>query len=146
MLTATTFWSMMSATGMLSLSTYSISHPIEGETAMNKMRVRKLHKVFHFAGPLMRWMGAGPIIPAVLSGIALLFLAGFTSGSAGDDHQDERDKGASKAAIERFWSVYHGNQYSAIPRVQAQLQSALQHDPDNSTLYALLGATYFWHY
>jgi hypothetical protein len=105
-----------------------------------------LHNVFHSAGPWMRWMRARPMIPAVLSGIALLLLAGFASGSAGDDHQDETDRGASKAAIERFWSIYHGNQYSAIPQVQAQLQSAIQRDPDNSTLYALLGATYFWHY
>ncbi len=106
-----------------------------------------LHKVFHYTGAWMRWMRwmrARPMIPAVLSGIALLVLAGFASGSADDDHETDRD--ASKAAIERFWSVYHGNQYSAIPQVQAQLQTAIQRDPDNSTLYALLGATYFWHY
>jgi len=108
------------------------------------MRVRILHKVFHSADVWMRWMRAKPMIPAVLSGIALLVLAGFASGAADDDHETE--KGASKAAIERFWSVYHGNQYSAIPQVQAQLQTAIQRDPDNSTLYALLGATYFWHY
>ena len=86
------------------------------------------------------------MIPALLSGIAILLLVGFASGAADDDHRDEIDRGASKAAIERFWSIYHGNQYNAIPQVQAQLQGAIQHDPDNSTLYALLGATYFWHY
>jgi len=110
---------------------------------MNKVRVLMLHKVFHSAGA---WMRATPMIPAVLSGIALLVLAGFASGAADDDHQNETDRSASKAAVERFWSIYHGNQYSAIPQVQAQLQGAIQRDPDNSTLYALLGATYFWHY
>src|SRR5438132_11004891 len=106
---------------------------------MNKMHVSMLNKVFHSSGTWMRWMRAKPMIPAVLSGIALLVLAGFASGAADDDHETE--KGASKAAIERFWSVYHGNQYSAIPQVQAQLQTAIKRDPDNSTLYALLGAT-----
>src|ERR1700751_3658996 len=105
---------------------------------MNTMRVRMPHKIFHSAGPWIRWMRARPMIPVVLSGIALLLLAGFASGAGDDDHRDETDRGASKAAIERFWSVYHGNQYSAIPQVQAQLQTAIQHDPNNSTLYALL--------
>jgi hypothetical protein len=113
---------------------------------MNKMRVPVLNRFFPASGLASSvWIRTKSIITTVLSALALIVLAGFTSGSAGDDHETERG-GASKAAIERFWSVYHGNQYSAIPQVQAQLQSALQHDPDNSTLYALLGATYFWHY
>src|SRR5258708_20075314 len=100
------------------------------EIAMNKTRVRILHKVFHSADVWMRSMRAKPMIPAVLSGIALLVLAGFASGAADDDHETE--KGASKAAIERFWSVYHGNQYSAIPPVQPQFQTALQPHPHTS--------------
>jgi len=109
---------------------------------MNKVRIRMLHKFFY---SVAAWMRTRPMLPALLSGVALLVLAGFARG-ADDDHQNETDRGASKAAIERFWSVYHGNLYSAIPQVQTQLQSAIQHDPDNSTLYALLGATHFWHY
>lgn len=86
-----------------------------------------------------------PIIPAVLLAIALLSMTSFAHEPADDDHH-EFDRDTSKAAIERFWRIYHGNEYSAIPQVQAQLQSAIQRDPNNSTLYALLGATYFWHY
>ena len=41
--------------------------------------------------------------------------------------------------------MYHGNDYGAIPEVQAELQGALNRDPANATLYALLGATHFWH-
>ena len=51
---------------------------------------------------------------------------------------------ATKAAIERFWDVYHGNDYAAIPAVQAQLAAALENDPNNIWLNALLGATHFW--
>jgi hypothetical protein len=108
---------------------------------MNKMRFPGLSRVLPTSSV---WIRTKEIVTAVLSGIALIALAGFAGGSADDGR--ETDRGASKAAIERFWSVYHGNQYSAIPQVQAQLQSALQRDPDNSTIYALLGATYFWHY
>src|SRR5260370_33156725 len=95
------------------------------ETPMNKMRVRILHKVFHSASAWMRWMRARPIIPAVLSGIALLALAGFAGGAADDDHQNETERGASKAAIERIWSVYHRKSYSSLPQGQAPLQSAM---------------------
>ncbi len=53
---------------------------------------------------------------------------------------------ASAAAIEKFWAIYHGNDYAAIPRVQLQLKAALRRDPSNPALYALLGASYFWHF
>jgi tetratricopeptide (TPR) repeat protein len=74
------------------------------------------------------------IIPAAFLA-AVLF-------SSGDDVSVPATSGA---AIERFWDVYHGNDYGDIARVQAQLQQALQSDPNNATLYALLGATHFWH-
>jgi hypothetical protein len=51
----------------------------------------------------------------------------------------------SKAAIEAFWAAFHGNDYDAIPRVQAQIRRALRADPNNPALHALLGATHFWH-
>ena len=90
------------------------------------------------------WMKARAIVFAVLSGIVLLISAGFSGWPAEDDDPAE-NREVSRAAIDNFWRVYHGNQYSAIPQVQAQLQSAIQRDPDNPTLYALLGATHFWH-
>ncbi len=49
------------------------------------------------------------------------------------------------AAIERFWAIYHDNDYDDIPAVQAELERALRRDSNNPTLYALLGATHFWH-
>jgi hypothetical protein len=55
------------------------------------------------------------------------------------------DKSRSAAAIDHFWTVYHGNDYASIPDVQVELQSAIAGDRDNPTLYALLGATHFWH-
>ena len=57
-----------------------------------------------------------------------------------------RPDSASAATIERFWNVYHGNDYAAIPALEAQLQAALRRDPGNPTLHALLGAAYFWHF
>lgn len=82
-----------------------------------------------------------PVILAI--GVAAALLAATVHVSA---HQDPQDSGSSTAtAIARFWSVYHGNDYDAIPQVQAQLEAAIQSDPDNPILYALLGATHFWH-
>ena len=59
--------------------------------------------------------------------------------------QESRHRSASDAAIEQFWAIYHGNDYAAIPQVQNQLEAAIQLDPNNPALYALLGATHFWH-
>lgn len=53
--------------------------------------------------------------------------------------------GSANAAIERFWAIYHGNDYEAISEVQAQLEAAIRLNPNNPVLYALLGATHFWH-
>jgi hypothetical protein len=83
-------------------------------------------------------------ITAALSA-ALFFTAGFSGVRTGDE-QRARERRESVVAIEEFWAIYHGNNYAAIPRVQAQLQGALKHNPENATLYALLGATYFWHF
>ena len=74
---------------------------------------------------------------------SLIMIAGFSTSSQEDDARGARVE--SDAAIVQFWNVYHGNQYSQIPQVQQQLQNALDRDPGNSTLYALLGATHFWH-
>jgi hypothetical protein len=73
---------------------------------------------------------------------------GQSSGSGGEravPAQDEHGTGISRAAIEKFWTIYHGNDYAAIPEAQEELQKAIQSDLNNPTLYALLGATHFWH-
>ncbi len=70
---------------------------------------------------------------------ALLVSAGFAW------RPDPGDSPATQAAIDRFWQVYHGNDYNGIPQVEAQLEQALAQDPNNATLHALLGASHFWH-
>ena len=59
--------------------------------------------------------------------------------------QGDQTTGISRAAIEKFWTIYHGNDYAGIAEVQKELETAIQSDPNNPTLYALLGATHFWH-
>jgi hypothetical protein len=87
------------------------------------------------------------MIPAALLGMATFWLFGatFSSGQSSEAGPRSTGRGVSDAAIQRFWAVYHGNDYASIPVVQAQLQGALEHDPNNATLYSLLGATHFWH-
>jgi hypothetical protein len=72
---------------------------------------------------------------------ALLLLSGFARGT----EDDEGVENASRAAIRHFWEVYHGNDYDQIPHVQSELERAIENDPNNPTLYALLGAAHFWH-
>lgn len=93
---------------------------------------------------------AGSAIIAVLVGIAALCGAvGVKAGSGDNQERSDFDwdmlHGPSKAAMERFWSVYHGNDYAAIPEVEEQLEDAIQKDPNDPTLPALLGAAHFWH-
>ena len=96
------------------------------------------------ANKLRNSLQSKPAVLAVLLGCVLLMTTGFTN-EPEDVNHPERDCRASEAAIKRFWSVYHGNDYNDIPQVQSQLQSAIEYDPGNPTLYALLGATHFWH-
>jgi hypothetical protein len=73
--------------------------------------------------------------------VGLMTITGFKMSPQESDLHGGREE--SSAAIERFWQVYHGNQFIQIPEVQQQLQNAIERDPNNSTLYALLGATHF---
>ena len=82
-----------------------------------------------------RWLSS---IAAAVA--AMLLLSGFAWNPEDDGMED-----TSKAAIRHFWAIYHGNDYDRIPQVQAELEQAIENDPQNSTLYALLGATHFWH-
>ena len=81
------------------------------------------------------------IFSVILIGAGLLAAAGFNWFSDGDDATPR----STQAAIDRFWQVYHGNDYSQIPQVEEQLQQAVHLDPRNPTLHALLGAAHFWH-
>jgi hypothetical protein len=86
----------------------------------------------------------GKAAPLVALGVATLFcFVGLAESSS--TTPDDQGAGISRVAIEKFWTIYHGNDYAAIPDVQKWLKTAIQFDPDNPTLYALLGATHFWH-
>lgn len=95
------------------------------------------------------WIKRRPVVSAALVSVILFCIAGVAYSSARDDGQPtlagEPRVAASNAAIERFWNIYHGNDYGDIPEAQGRLKEALRLDPNNPTLYALLGATHFWH-
>jgi hypothetical protein len=91
------------------------------------------------------WLGRQPMIPALLLGMAIFWFFGVTLGSGQPAEAGRVSRHSSITAIKLFWTVYHGNNYEAIPEVQAQLHAALESDPNNPTLHALLGATHFWH-
>lgn len=88
------------------------------------------------------------VVALMAAGLLSLIGVGHTSATNGGQpvtEEDGQSNGVSRAAIEKFWAIYHGNDYDGIPEVQAELQTAIQSDPNNPTLYALLGATHFWH-
>jgi hypothetical protein len=109
---------------------------------MNKGNLIDFGGVLGVAGA---WIRRRPIIPAALLGVAIFWPFGVTRTSGQSSEAARASRGSSEAAIERFWTVYHGNDYAAIPEVQSELQAAIGQDPNNPTLYALLGATHFWH-
>lgn len=87
-----------------------------------------------------------PALSLVLLGLFLL--CGFTAVTVSSGQVAEagvESEQGKAAAIERFWSIFHGNDYDAISAVQAELQAALERNPKDVTLTALLGATHFWH-
>ena len=90
-----------------------------------------------------------PMVAVALMATALFLFIGVahSSGSGGRaaSAHGEHNADISEAAIEKFWTVYHGNDYDAIPEVQDELERAIRLDPRNPTLYALLGANHFWH-
>ena len=96
--------------------------------------VEVIHRAIRrFATHRFAWLGL--VVPLVL------VCAAFAGWPASDDEA----RSATRAAIDDFWTAYHGNNYSAIPQVETELQHAVSNDPDNPTLYALLGAAHFWH-
>jgi len=103
----------------------------------------------HFFAKGIAFLKAKHIIPVALMAAAVFCFIGVGHSSGGDARfvsaQNGQSTGVSRAAIERFWTIYHGNDYDGIPEVQKELETAIQSDPNNPTLYALLGATHFWH-
>lgn len=93
----------------------------------------------------LRHVVAVALMAAVL--IGLIDVGHMSGTNAGQPITDEGDQsnGVSRAAIEKFWTIYHGNDYQEISEAQQELEKAIQSDPNNPTLYALLGATHFWH-
>jgi hypothetical protein len=113
---------------------------------MNKRNLLARGSAFGAAGV---WVKTRPLVSTALFSVVLFCIAGVAYSSARDDGQptpagDGRDA-AINAAIETFWNIYHGNDYDDIPEVQGRLKEALRLDANNPTLYALLGATHFWH-
>ena len=123
----------------------SCQHRLEQEVCHGKTHGRGTGCGWNeaFAQGVASWPKLRLAVSAVLFGITALSLTGFTNGS--DSDKPETDRDTSRAAIKWFWTAYHGNDYQAIPHVQIELRRAIENDPDNPTLYALLGATYFWH-
>lgn len=93
---------------------------------------------------------AARLIPHFISGIrksrllATVLVAAALAACTGFAWSPQDDE-TSNAAIDHFWAVYHGNRYDAIPQIEAELERAIRTDPNNPTLYALLGAAHFWH-
>jgi hypothetical protein len=77
------------------------------------------------------------VVVALMVGALFCFMeVGHSSGSNTGrvPDQDDRSTDISRTAIERFWAIYHGNNFDAIPEVQKELKTAIQSDPNNPTL------------
>jgi tetratricopeptide (TPR) repeat protein len=112
---------------------------------MHRQNQTSLGRVFETAPAFLK---PRPALFAGLTAAVLLCALGMKYSFATDDSpasSPQASSNSSVTAIRNFWSIYHGNRYSAIPQAQDQLQRAIQLDPNNPTLYALLGATHFWH-
>ncbi|MBV8436269.1 MAG: hypothetical protein JOY95_02000, partial [Silvibacterium sp.] len=86
-----------------------------------------------------------PAIPAALLALVLSWSIAVTVSSGQSSEPRSGGGDGTTAAIQRFWAVFHGNDYAAIPELQKDLEAALEWDPENVTLTALLGANHFWH-
>ena len=94
---------------------------------------------------LGKWIRMRSGIPAALLALVLSWSIAVMVSSGQSSEPRSGGGDGSTAAIQRFWAVFHGNNYAAIPELQKDLEAALEWDPENVTLTALLGATHFWH-
>src|SRR5713226_4105625 len=72
-------------------------------------------------------------------------VAGCNASNNADGPPDGGAPTAARAAVDAFWRTYHNNDYAHIAEVQAALQAAIDLNPNNAELHALLGATHWWH-
>jgi len=79
----------------------------------------------------------------------------LTAAACGDDDDEATPPGAvdagidptvtAQAAIDLFWSAYHGNEYGRIAEVQDVLRAAIDLNPEDGALVAYLAASHWWH-
>src|SRR5437660_8861614 len=79
---------------------------------------------FFRGGPFVKARRA--IVLALLMAAALFCFigVGHSTGSNGGRPvltEDDHSTGISRAAIEKFWTIYHGNDYAGIPEAQDEL-------------------------
>src|SRR5215831_10579583 len=99
-----------------------------GVDSSNIMRAKCGQCPHHLEGCTME---SKRTVSALALGAAALWAFGALPGTG-------QSRGGAAGAIERFWAIYHGNDYAAIPEAQAALRAAIARAPDNPTLYALL--------
>ena len=110
---------------------------------MNEQKQRGV--IFGGAGKSSKMQRASWLL---LFGALLLSALGIAYSQAADGSQmgGQSIPSTTRAAVERFWATYHGNDYDAIPDLEVELTQAIEADPNNATLDALLGAAHFWHF
>ena len=93
------------------------------------MNTRSLSKPGGVFGATGAFLKAKPVISAALLSVVLCCFVGLRYSSGSEDGLsgvagDVRNASISDAAIEKFWAVYHGNDYDDIPEVEDQLERA----------------------
>src|SRR5436190_14423325 len=84
--------------------------------------------------------------PLLIRFLAMAVALGACADDSAQPPIDASDPNAQEThAVDLFWDTYHGNRYADIASVQVALQAALDCNPSNGQLTALLGATHFWH-
>jgi len=82
----------------------------------------------------------------LLTALTLVPLAG---GCSADPNSSPDGGGQAaiggKAATDAFWNTYWANDYANIANVQTALRAALNENPRDARLTALLAATHWWH-
>jgi tetratricopeptide (TPR) repeat protein len=88
-------------------------------------------------------MNAKSISLRVCIAIAAATLFAACSGSENTDTGNPT--ATQNAAVDMFWRALHNNDYAHIGDAQAALRAAIDQNPNSAELYALVGATHWWH-